>query len=114
MKRSIICLIFLGCLLGNMAAESGYELWLRYRLVDDMSLLDNYRKLNAVCYFPKTTSEQASAAKAELFRGMEGLLGKLPAETSAPDGGTLWIGVSHVLFPSGDIPFGEKVRALNE
>ena len=107
MKRSIICLIFLGCLLGNMAAESGYELWLRYRLVDDMSLLDNYRKLNAVCYFPKTTSEQASAAKAELFRGMEGLLGKLPAETSAPDGGTLWIGVRILEVCSSGFPHSD-------
>ena len=114
MKRSIICLIFLGCLLGNVVAESGYELWLRYRLVDDAALLDTYRKLNAVCYFPASTSEQANAAKVELFRGMEGLLGKLPGETSVPDEGTLWIGVSHVLLPSGDIPFGKEVRTLNE
>ncbi|GEO11430.1 xylan alpha-1,2-glucuronidase [Segetibacter aerophilus] len=56
-------------------ADDGYRLWLRYELVNNSTLLSNYRNAVTSVYLPGT-SPSLLAAKDELQMGLEGLLGK--------------------------------------
>lgn len=56
-------------------AEDGYELWLRYPLVTDAKLLSHYREILQEIVIPDT-SPTLRAARAELERGLGGLLGQ--------------------------------------
>lgn len=55
--------------------ENGYDLWLRYGLIDDDSLLDSYRKQITQILFP-TSTPTLGVAQQELIRGLTGLLGQ--------------------------------------
>lgn len=55
--------------------EDGYELWLRYHLIDDSSLLKTYRTTVQQVVFA-ATSPTLQVAYEELLRGLNGLLGK--------------------------------------
>jgi alpha-glucuronidase len=56
-------------------AEDGYRLWLRYDLVDNATLLQQYRNyINAIVI--NGSSPTLTAAKNELFTGLQGLLDK--------------------------------------
>ncbi|HEX8315343.1 MAG TPA: alpha-glucuronidase family glycosyl hydrolase, partial [Flavisolibacter sp.] len=59
----------------NLSAENGYELWLRYKLVDNAQLLQLYRS-SITAVHVAGNSETLSAASRELQLGLEGLLGK--------------------------------------
>lgn len=59
---------------GPAYGETGYELWLRYRLVDDAALLAEYRK-NITSIVVEADSPTARVTRAELRRGLGGLLG---------------------------------------
>ncbi|MCB9458499.1 MAG: alpha-glucuronidase [Anaerolineaceae bacterium] len=54
--------------------EDGYELWLRYNLIEDEELLASYRQQVTHIKFNANTPIEA-AAQAELERGLDGLLG---------------------------------------
>jgi len=56
------------------ADESGYDLWLRYHRVDDAALLSAYRSAIAQLVV-QGDSPTLAAARAELVRGLGGLLG---------------------------------------
>lgn len=58
----------------NKTAEDGYELWLRYVLIEDDALLNTYRSriTSLVCV---SDSPTLKIAQAELLRGIKGLLG---------------------------------------
>jgi alpha-glucuronidase len=80
----------------NLHAENGYDLWLRYRLVDDPALLQAYRsgvsQLVAV-----GDSPTLRVTRAELVRGLKGLLGADVEVAATPSrAGALVIGT-----PSG-------------
>lgn len=69
--------LFLSCILvGNIAlAEDGYDMWLRYPTVNNAKLLKEYRQqLDHVVI--EGESPTLNATKAELIRGLTGLLGK--------------------------------------
>ncbi|MCB0775905.1 MAG: alpha-glucuronidase [Chitinophagaceae bacterium] len=56
-------------------AENGYELWLRYKKIDDPVLLAKYQK-EISCIYINTTSPTMQVVKEELQSGLSGLLGK--------------------------------------
>jgi alpha-glucuronidase len=53
---------------------TGYRLWLRYDEMEDRRLLGEYRRITRRIYFP-APSPALRAARDELARGLEGLLG---------------------------------------
>ena len=74
MKKGFFVFIFF-LLVFKLKAESGYDLWLRYKLIDNSSLLNAYRSSITSVNIPGT-SPTLSVAKNELILGLEGLLGK--------------------------------------
>src|SRR5690606_8823153 len=54
--------------------EDGYELWLRYHLIDNSELLTLYRESIQQIKF-NANSPTLEVAYAELIRGLQGLLG---------------------------------------
>ncbi len=75
-KRTAVC-VFLAALLAygaSVRAETGYDLWLRYRAVDDQIQLAAYRRAATAVVVP-AGSETSEAIAAELTRGLGGLLG---------------------------------------
>jgi alpha-glucuronidase len=73
--KKILCFCLLLCTSCALYAEDGYQLWLRYKLIDNKVLLNQYRTATTSVYFPGETSTLL-AAKTELKKGLEGLLGK--------------------------------------
>ena len=62
-------------------AEDGYNLWLRYTLVDNPRLLAQYRSAITGILYPGNNATQV-AGREELIKGLEGLLGKkIPLKT---------------------------------
>ena len=74
-------LVLLSCL-SLARAEDGYDLWLRYRALDQATAA-SYRGQLAELVAPEATATQR-AARAELLRGLGGLLGNAPATAAAP------------------------------
>jgi alpha-glucuronidase len=75
MKKLILLLIYLISSNFSLKAEDGYRLWLRYDLISDSQILENYRnKINGIhC---EETSATLQIAVKELQNGLDGLLGK--------------------------------------
>ncbi|HYG07144.1 MAG TPA: alpha-glucuronidase family glycosyl hydrolase [Stenotrophomonas sp.] len=72
-------------------AEDGYDLWLRYRPLP-AAQAQAYQTRLQVLVAPQATPLQQST-RAELLRGLGGLLGQAPREAAAPQGaGTLVVG----------------------
>ena len=74
MKKNFLLFVFL-MLSSAIVAEDGYRLWLRYDIIDNASLLQQYRNL-VTSVQVNGSSQTIHIAKAELIRGIEGLLGK--------------------------------------
>jgi alpha-glucuronidase len=74
MKKNFLLFVFL-MLSSAIVAEDGYRLWLRYDKIDNASLLQQYRNLITSVQV-NGSSQTIHIAKAELTRGIEGLLGK--------------------------------------
>lgn len=94
MKLKYICLTFLLCCAQWIQAESGYELWLRYKQIDDRSLYDEYRRKNTKMIFP-ASSESLTVAKKELQEGLSGLLNLSDNEVRTVEENTLVVGTPH-------------------
>jgi alpha-glucuronidase len=60
----------------KLQAEDGYRLWLRYDLISNATLLQEYTKQITGFRFLEQESPTLSAAKKELIAGLGGLLGK--------------------------------------
>jgi alpha-glucuronidase len=74
MKKAIFLLISL-VFTYNLYAENGYELWLRYKLISNTNVLNQYK--SAISGFTVYgNSPVINSAKEELSMGLEGLLGK--------------------------------------
>ena len=75
----------------KLQSEDGYDLWLRYRLVDDAERLAEYRAAITQIVFD-ATSPTLIAARDELVRGLSGLLGAaIPVVESATPSSTLGV-----------------------
>lgn len=74
-SRSTVLLLALLLTSLLMRAEDGYDLWLRYKMVDDPKLLSGYK--NTISGINITAnSPTLLAVKEELTNGLKGLLGK--------------------------------------
>ncbi len=71
-----------------VAAEDGYDLWLRYRRIDQTHLLEAYRAQIRGLYMPGSSST-LRAARQELGRGVEALIGRPVTELDGPTGGAI-------------------------
>lgn len=113
MKLKYIALILLLCCASWLPAENGYELWLRYKPVDNTSLADAYRQKNAKVLFPASSDRQL-AAKKELQAGLAGLLGMPIHEVAAAEENTLVVGTPQSLPMLKRQPFAREVDELTE
>ncbi len=91
-----ICLIFLILSLSGsvttVGAEDGYDLWLRYRLIDNPEILSNYRQ-SASYIVAAGDSATLAAAAGELQRGLSGLLGQdVPRRDGVDKEGAVLVG----------------------
>ena len=85
MRVRIYLLLLLSFLTASLCAEDGYDLWLRYRLIDNNTLLQQYRAAISGLHIQKS-SPSLIVASEELRLGLQGLLGKkiLPHYTIQP------------------------------
>lgn len=80
MKRlSLLCTCFL--LTSLLWAEDGYRLWLRYDRIEDRIALQQYSHIHSLWLDSNTPS--ATAAKEELLKGLQGMLGRKILHTAA-------------------------------
>ncbi|MGC4105866.1 MAG: alpha-glucuronidase family glycosyl hydrolase [Thermomicrobiales bacterium] len=76
----------------DSTADDGYELWLRYRPVDDADLLEQYRAAMVACV-NHAAMPIASSIASELERACRGMLGTAPQPAEAVErDGTILIG----------------------
>ncbi len=94
--RKYFLLLLLLVNLKPLYAEDGYRLWLRYGLITNAALLQDYRNHITGFYIPGQSSTMA-AARHELSVALTGLLGKAIPEQSKPQAGTLIIGTAEAL-----------------
>lgn len=82
----------------RLFAEDGYEAWLRYRPIEDKSLLNEYRGA-AVCLNVQGDTPILKSAQKELCRGLAGLLGhEIGQSTGTTTGnGTIILGTAATL-----------------
>ncbi len=76
--KTVLLIIFLFTT-SLLKAENGYDLWLRYKKVDDQILLNQYKnQIKSVLFdvYLKETSPTFEIAKEELIHGLQRLLGK--------------------------------------
>ncbi len=94
MKKLLAIGLALACTLSALAAhaEDGYDMWLRYQPLDDVSLTKDYRKQLQTLVAPGGPAVIEAAAE-ELQRGISGLLGQtLERSDSLARRGSLVIG----------------------
>ena len=93
-------------------AEDGYELWLRYRLVDDAARLREYRA-SITALVVRGSSPTLRAARDELTRGLPGLLGAaVPLAGSVSRDGTLLLGTSAGAPDIAALPLAAELRTV--
>ncbi|WP_306319623.1 MULTISPECIES: alpha-glucuronidase family glycosyl hydrolase [unclassified Streptomyces] len=100
---------------GVLPAEDGYDLWLRYRRIEDPALSQRYRTALGTLVWQGGGPQQRAAVD-ELTRGLTGLLGArtTPRETPGP-GAALVVGTPktsplvRALVPTADLePLGDE------
>jgi alpha-glucuronidase len=94
-------------------SEDGYELWLRYKQVNEAKLLIQYRSAvsNIVIYGDSPTM---AAAKEELVTGLSGLLGKkIQANPSIQNGSVMVGNTGGSIFPD-KFTGPDKLNAIGE
>jgi alpha-glucuronidase len=88
----LIFLIILFCRHNLILADDGYELWMKYRKIDDANQLNEYQKaISSVVVIGKSRTSQI--VRDELHRGLSGLLGKeIPVTESVSQSGSVLVG----------------------
>jgi alpha-glucuronidase len=118
--RSNRLLISAGVLVGVMGvaaaieAETGYDLWLRYRKVTDPALLRTYREsVTSIVVRPGSPTGRAGAT--ELQRGLTGLLGaSVPVEDQVRGDGALVLGTPSTSSAVAALNWLDTLRPLGE
>jgi alpha-glucuronidase len=102
------CLV-LAALSGHARAEDGYDLWLRYRPIENVALRDEYRR--AITHIvSRQSSPTIRIAVAELQRGLAGLLGReVPVADDLRGAGALVIGTPSGSPLVGGLAWSEQV-----
>jgi alpha-glucuronidase len=90
MKQRFIILAALAILWFNLPAhaETGYDLWLRYKAVNDPALKARYIGYFKQVYFP-AASDRLKAGHDELMLGIYGMLGTKPKESTVAKSGLI-------------------------
>ena len=109
--------IFIVLVLAQFAsvyADDGYRLWLKYDLIEDVSLLNQYREnIQAVSFRGDSASIQI--AKDELANGLAGLLGKeIPEVDNSQNDRVIMIGAIENLSPDIKADLEEKLSGKGE
>lgn len=88
--RTLIIVFLASCLLSPvLLAEDGYDLWLRYKRIDNQEALRTYNKM-VRGIMTATGSPTMKAVYDELRSGLEGLLGReIPLVSSLKKGGVI-------------------------
>ncbi len=113
MKLKHICLLFLLACFQGLQAENGYELWLRYKQIDNLSLVGSYRQKNRKIMFPGST-ECLQAAKKELKAGVSGLLEMVAKEFSSLEEDMLIVGTPQLIPMLGQQSFSHEIADLTD
>ncbi|MGA9365550.1 MAG: alpha-glucuronidase family glycosyl hydrolase [Bacteroidota bacterium] len=71
----IVCASLYCCLGERALADDGYQLWLKYKEIDDVELLKQYQR-SISSFIVMGESETCRVVRDELTRGLSGLLGK--------------------------------------
>ncbi len=111
--RKIISLLCLLMAYFAATAENGYDLWLRYRLIDDRHALRNYRQVLTGFLFTHT-SPVMTAAREELTLGLQGLTGVTPIAHTSPQHGTIIAGTGGTSPYFEDPDIRKKLTELND
>ncbi len=90
-RRFLLTLLLMLTVVPGLRAEDGYELWLRYRPVADAALLEHYRA-SVAGVLAAGDSPTMDAVRAELRRGLGGLLDRDVAFVDETGPGTLVLG----------------------
>ncbi|SEO23336.1 alpha-glucuronidase family glycosyl hydrolase [Mucilaginibacter sp. OK283] len=95
-NRCLLILLLLG-VVSNAFADDGYKLWLGYNKIANRAAVAVYKQQLKYMIFP-AESDQLKAAKAELTKGLEGMLSMHLADTKTIAGGqTIIIGTPQSL-----------------
>lgn len=94
-------------------AEDGYKLWLRYNLITDEQLLDEYKKLITGINVQEN-SPSIKAAEEELTNGLEGLLGKEIHKQEMVDDGSVIIGTFKKLNIAGSLNLNDRIKNIGD
>ena len=111
--KQVCLLVLLLCGLRGLHAESGYELWLRYPLLDDAVLSARYRQINQKVLLPAVTPSLV-AAKRELQRGFSGLLGMPYIETAVLEDQVLMVATPQSVPLLQKQTFFAEINALSD
>lgn len=106
-------MVLLLCGLHGLHAESGYELWLRYPLLDNADLSARYRQINQKVLLPAVTPSLV-AAKRELQRGFSGLLGMPYIETAVLEDQMLMVATPQSVPLLQKQTFFAEINALSD
>ncbi|MGA2383219.1 MAG: alpha-glucuronidase family glycosyl hydrolase [Gemmatimonadales bacterium] len=110
----LLACTLLGPASARLSADNGYELWLRYHRIADQALLRAYRA-DIAQLVTQGGSPTLEAARAELARGLQGLLGvTLPASSEVASDGAVVLGT-----PSGSplvasLPLADALRQAGD
>jgi alpha-glucuronidase len=114
MTRAFLLAVAMLAMLGApVRAEDGYDLWLRYRRIDDAALLTEYRAA-ATQLIVGGDGPTMLAARDELTAGLAGLLGAPPAaaRASAIADGAIVIGTPRSSALIRSLPLARELRSL--
>jgi alpha-glucuronidase len=89
--RTTLFVVTLLVTIAHACAEDGYELWLRYKKIEEPGILAGYNKTISGLYV-MGTGATILAAKEELEKGLSGMLGKKTAIQNTIRDGSLVIG----------------------
>src|SRR5256885_12734788 len=113
--RSVVaCCVLLAAAPPRPAAEDGYDLWLRYRLVGDAGRLAEYRA--ALTHLVvEGDSPTLHAARDELSAGLAGLLGSaVPSADSIVRDGALIAGTPGTSRLVAELPLADHLRRAGD
>ena len=108
-----LALLLLCQIPAEIQAEDGYRLWLRYDLIQEASLLEEYRE-QIQGWMILGESETLQAAKEELLLGLNGLLGPVPSVSSVDRDGILVAGTPENSELIRSLHLEDRLSKINE
>ncbi len=111
--RFLILVLMILCFADKAHAENGYDLWLRYTKIENPGNYKTYRELHKNIIF-EATSPRLKAAKAELKKGLLGMLDLQPEENGKISKQTLIIGTNQSSKWIAQLSFVNEINQLDD